>query len=121
MKTSIFSLLLIALPLETLITPEQFAEIMCEDLQLPAAQFSQHIARGIKEQVQDYYLHAGSTVLEDEVSDNESEYASLLESCKSGKALPVVKQERIDEEDTPKEKKRKSAELRMLMKVRKSY
>ncbi|KAI8136906.1 hypothetical protein BJV82DRAFT_526184 [Fennellomyces sp. T-0311] len=46
---------------ETLITPEQFAEIMCEDLQLPTAQFAQQIARGIKDQVQDYYLHSGST------------------------------------------------------------
>ncbi|KAI9494244.1 hypothetical protein BDB00DRAFT_762178 [Zychaea mexicana] len=46
---------------ETLISPEQFAELMCEDLQLPPTTFVPNIAKGIKDQVEDYYLHAGST------------------------------------------------------------
>lgn len=51
--------------LETLITPEQFAEVMCEDLQLPPSTFAPYIARGIKDQIHDYYLHSGSMPKED--------------------------------------------------------
>ncbi|KAI8332305.1 hypothetical protein BC941DRAFT_359363 [Chlamydoabsidia padenii] len=45
---------------EQLVTPEQFAEHMCEDLRLPPAAFIPQIARSIRDQVQDYYLHASS-------------------------------------------------------------
>ncbi|KAI9264917.1 hypothetical protein BDA99DRAFT_462505 [Phascolomyces articulosus] len=102
---------------ETLITPDQFAEIMCEDLQLPTAQFAPLIARGIKDQVEDYYLHAGSTVLEEDGSDNGRDYISLLEDSKVGKELPVVKQESVEVEDASKSKRRRNPELRMLIKL----
>ena len=35
---------------ETLITPEQFAEVLCDDLELPNAQFVQPIASSIRQQ-----------------------------------------------------------------------
>ena len=37
--------------LESLITPEQFAEILCEDLDLPMTQFIPAIAQSIRQQV----------------------------------------------------------------------
>ncbi|KAF8984455.1 SWI/SNF chromatin-remodeling complex subunit [Entomortierella lignicola] len=46
---------------ETLITPEHFAEVLCEDLQFPVQQFAPQVARSIREQIQDYHLPALST------------------------------------------------------------
>ncbi|KAI8379299.1 uncharacterized protein BYT42DRAFT_514522 [Radiomyces spectabilis] len=67
---------------ETLITPEQFAEVMCEDLRLPPAAFVPAISRSIKDQVQDYYLHASSMVTNDE-SEEEKERQQALEELKN--------------------------------------
>ncbi len=36
--------------IETLITPEQFAEVLCDDLELPTSQFVQPIASSIRQQ-----------------------------------------------------------------------
>lgn len=44
--------------IESLITPEQFAEVLCEDMQFPALQFAPQIAKSIREQIQDYHLPA---------------------------------------------------------------
>ncbi|KAF9922357.1 SWI/SNF chromatin-remodeling complex subunit [Linnemannia zychae] len=46
---------------ETLITPEHFAEVLCEDLQFPVTQFAPHVAKSIREQIQDYHLPVIST------------------------------------------------------------
>ncbi|KAG0071711.1 SWI/SNF chromatin-remodeling complex subunit [Podila epicladia] len=43
---------------ESLITPEQFAEVLCEDMQFPALQFAPQIAKSVREQLQDYHLPA---------------------------------------------------------------
>ncbi|KAF9993762.1 SWI/SNF chromatin-remodeling complex subunit [Entomortierella chlamydospora] len=43
---------------ESLITPEHFAEVLCEDLQFPVQQFAPQISRSIREQIQDYHLPA---------------------------------------------------------------
>lgn len=43
---------------ETVITPEAFAAVLCDDLSLPAPLFSTDIANAIREQTEDYYLHA---------------------------------------------------------------
>ncbi|KAI9483620.1 MAG: hypothetical protein EXX96DRAFT_149805 [Benjaminiella poitrasii] len=50
---------------ESLITPEQFAEIMCEDLRIPTHIFSDQIAKAIKEQIDDYNLNASSVIKEE--------------------------------------------------------
>ncbi|KAF9098425.1 SWI/SNF chromatin-remodeling complex subunit [Mortierella sp. GBA35] len=47
---------------ESLITPEHFAEVLCEDMQFPAPQFAPQIAKSIREQIQDYHLPALSTL-----------------------------------------------------------
>ncbi|KAI8343560.1 hypothetical protein BC941DRAFT_96555 [Chlamydoabsidia padenii] len=52
---------------EQLITAEQFAEQMCEDLRLPMALFVPLIAKSICDQVQDYSLHA-SSMMTNEIS-----------------------------------------------------
>ncbi len=36
--------------LETMITPEQFAEVLCDDLELPSSQFVSAIAASIRQQ-----------------------------------------------------------------------
>lgn len=41
-------------PKEQIITPENFAEILCEDLELPLTKFVPAIAKAIREQVQDF-------------------------------------------------------------------
>ncbi|KAF1805998.1 hypothetical protein FB192DRAFT_1270447 [Mucor lusitanicus] len=45
---------------ESSITPEQFADITCEDLRLPPTVFSHLIAASIKEQIQEYFLNASN-------------------------------------------------------------
>ena len=86
--------------IETLITPDQFAEVMCEDLRLPPSTFAPLISRAIQDQLQDYYLHAGST-------DMGGDGADVEEEDKDEK----------DEKDSQVTKKRKNTELRMLMRV----
>ena len=41
-------------PLETLITPEQFAEILCDDLELPSSSFAPAIASSVRQQCEQY-------------------------------------------------------------------
>ncbi|KAI9494604.1 hypothetical protein BDB00DRAFT_761526 [Zychaea mexicana] len=45
---------------ESLITPEQFAVVLCEDLNLPIAMFKPNIVRAISDQIEDYDLHVAS-------------------------------------------------------------
>ncbi|KAJ3300690.1 SWI/SNF chromatin-remodeling complex subunit [Borealophlyctis nickersoniae] len=47
---------------DNLVRPEQFAEVLCEDLQLPPAAFVPAIAKSIREQVDDFYQHAPSAL-----------------------------------------------------------
>ncbi|KAI8919323.1 hypothetical protein DFJ77DRAFT_427877 [Powellomyces hirtus] len=47
---------------ETLVQPVQFAEMMCEDLHLPAAIFIPAIEKAINEQISDFYQHAPSAL-----------------------------------------------------------
>ncbi|KAI8347593.1 hypothetical protein EDC96DRAFT_520952 [Choanephora cucurbitarum] len=49
---------------ESLVSPEQFADVMCDDLKLPANIFSDQIARAIREQIEDYNLNASSLLQE---------------------------------------------------------
>ncbi|KAI9318523.1 hypothetical protein BX666DRAFT_1855571 [Dichotomocladium elegans] len=79
---------------ETLITPEQFAEVMCEDLQLPATTFAPHIARTIHDQLQDYYVYDGTTDMGGDGPENEEE-----------------------ENDGSEDPKRRNTELRMLIRL----
>ncbi|KAI8371226.1 hypothetical protein EDC96DRAFT_501887 [Choanephora cucurbitarum] len=51
---------------ESLISPEQFAEITCDDLRLPVPVFGPLIAASIKEQIQDFDLNMSSMVVQDE-------------------------------------------------------
>jgi hypothetical protein len=46
--------------IETVITPGMFAEMLCDDLDLPPPLFATDIAKAIQEQTEDYYLHAPS-------------------------------------------------------------
>ncbi|KAF9906234.1 SWI/SNF chromatin-remodeling complex subunit [Linnemannia zychae] len=41
---------------ESLVTPEHFAEVLCEDMQFPTLQFAPQIAKSIREQIQDYHI-----------------------------------------------------------------
>ncbi|CAO3651305.1 unnamed protein product [Mucor hiemalis] len=65
---------------ESLITPEQFADIICEDLKLPQNIFSDQITKSIKEQLDDYNLNASSMMKEEqeESSKQKSDTLSTL-------------------------------------------
>lgn len=43
-------LCLVLISSETMITPEQFAEVLCDDLELPTSQFVSAIASSIRQQ-----------------------------------------------------------------------
>ncbi|ORY99902.1 hypothetical protein BCR43DRAFT_126413 [Syncephalastrum racemosum] len=58
---------------EILITPEQFAEVMCEDLRLPTSTFTPLITQAIRQQVEDYYLHASSMVTQNDTCTEQHE------------------------------------------------
>lgn len=107
------NVILILFHAETLITPEQFAEIMCEDLQLPPSTFVPLISRGIHDQLEDYYLNAGSAVMDGDGSDVEKETAEFLAQCKESSNFVV----KVDKEEDLEQRKRKHTELRMLIKV----
>ncbi|KAI7877998.1 SNF5-domain-containing protein [Lichtheimia hyalospora FSU 10163] len=98
---------------ETLITPEQFAEIMCEDLQLPPSTFVPLISRGIRDQLEDYYLNAGSAVMDGDGSDAEKETAEFLAQCNDSSQYVV----KVEKEEDLERRKRKHTELRMLIKL----
>lgn len=65
-------------------TPEQFADIMCEDLKLPANIFLDQIAKSIKEQVDDYNLNASSMMKEEEEESPEQKSDTLQTLSKEG-------------------------------------
>lgn len=46
---------------EKILTPEKFADILCEDLHLPASQFAEAIVTSIREQLEEYHLYAPNT------------------------------------------------------------
>ncbi|KAL1924815.1 uncharacterized protein VTP21DRAFT_4469 [Calcarisporiella thermophila] len=52
---------------EKIITPEHFAELLCEDLELPTHQFVQPIATSIKSQVEEYEAVADMELPEEDV------------------------------------------------------
>lgn len=88
---------------------------MCEDLQLPPSTFVPLISRGIHDQLEDYYLNAGSAVMDGDGSDAEKETAEFMAQCSDEPSNIVVK---VDENEKDLEcKKRKHTELRMLIKV----
>ncbi|KAG0175330.1 SWI/SNF chromatin-remodeling complex subunit [Apophysomyces sp. BC1034] len=78
---------------ETLITPDQFAEVLCEDLRLPSGTFGPHIARAIRDQVHDYYLHNVSTVSSKDNSDDEEERKNIMHTHHTKEESPAVKEE----------------------------
>ena len=41
-------------PLETLISPEVFAEVLCDDLDLPAASFVPAVVQAIRQQIKQF-------------------------------------------------------------------
>ncbi|KAG0208065.1 SWI/SNF chromatin-remodeling complex subunit [Mortierella sp. GBA30] len=71
---------------ESLITPEHFAEVLCEDMQFPAQQFAPHVAKSIREQIQDYHLPALSTAL----SPSDDQDAAALEESRSAQELRIL-------------------------------
>ena len=49
--------------IETMITPEQFAEVLCDDLDLPSSSFSAAIASSIRQQCEQF---SGDMIPDDE-------------------------------------------------------
>ncbi|KAI8644192.1 hypothetical protein BD408DRAFT_413851 [Parasitella parasitica] len=73
---------------ESSITPEQFAEITCQDLRLPTAVFSSLISTNIREQVQQYFLNESSMVSDsqDQVPSRSDSYNEFMQ-CKMLKTV----------------------------------
>ncbi|KAI9317065.1 hypothetical protein BX666DRAFT_2027132 [Dichotomocladium elegans] len=98
---------------ESLITPEMFAQILCEDLQLPVASFGPLITRGIQDQIQDYYLNAGSTTMGGDDSGDEKENVHSTSTEPKDDMIPI----KSETDKAPEHKGRKNTELRMLIKL----
>lgn len=60
-----------------MVSPEQFAEVMCDDLRLPPAAFSDQIAKSIREQIDDYNLNASSMMKDDTEESSEQKLETL--------------------------------------------
>ncbi|GAN03594.1 hypothetical protein MAM1_0043d03049 [Mucor ambiguus] len=69
---------------ESSITPEQFADITCEDLRLPPTVFSSLISESIKEQIQEYFLNASSMINNDQKDQTSHPYDEFMQ-CKKQK------------------------------------
>lgn len=106
------SYLIINVYTEILITPEQFADIMCEDLRLPTSTFNPLITQAIRQQVEDYYLHASSMVTQNDtvIEQNEDTEQMLQVFQKSDGASTPLPQD-IVSSGSPQ------AELRLVIKV----
>lgn len=59
--------------IETVITAGMFAEMLCDDLDLPPSLFATDIAKAIQEQTEDYYLHAPSMMDANEIQPLQQE------------------------------------------------
>jgi hypothetical protein len=121
-----------------LVTPDQFAEVICEDLRLPMSGFLPMIASSIKEQLQDYFLNASSMVATPKNDDQRKrKYDELKQSLSDKENLdipstPTVDQEEQDEKlqseelahvklEDEKKPSTKQLELRTLIKVTRRY
>ena len=60
---------------ETIVTPEQFAELLCDDLDLPSATFVPAIAASIKQQVEQF--------TSDMIPDDEEDRRVIIKVCSS--------------------------------------
>jgi hypothetical protein len=96
---------------ETLITPEHFAEVLCDDLHFPAATFVPTIVKQIREQLQGYISHPLSSVDQFSTSPVHSSLSNPSED-------PDIKEE-IDNENilSNTEESNIHEELRILIKV----
>lgn len=54
-------------------TPERFADILCEDLHLPPAQFVDAIVASIREQLEEYHLYAPNAHMKEPVENKAAE------------------------------------------------
>lgn len=90
-----------------MITPEQFADVMCEDLKLPPNIFMDQISKAIKEQIDDYNLNASSMMKED--SEESPEQKTV--------ALNTLSQDSNDISTTVFNSNSKGIELRTLIKL----
>ncbi|KAL7312781.1 SWI/SNF chromatin-remodeling complex subunit [Mucor circinelloides] len=93
---------------ESLVTPEQFAEVMCEDLRLPITVFSDQIARSIREQIDDYNLNASSMMKDDTEESNEQKLETLD---------LLAHPEQADKEEIEVNHDKQGVELRTLIKL----
>ncbi|KAI8993356.1 hypothetical protein BDB01DRAFT_776042 [Pilobolus umbonatus] len=103
---------------ESTITPEQFAEVTCEDLRLPVSVFVPLIASSIKEQVQDYFLNASSMLIDSQESPEVDTYDEFMKCKKQKIQIEDIKMIKVegDDEYNRIECDRK-AELRTLIKL----
>ncbi|KAI8380723.1 hypothetical protein BD560DRAFT_386933 [Blakeslea trispora] len=91
---------------ESLISPEQFAEITCDDLRLPVPVFGPLIAASIKEQIQDFDLNMSSMVVQED-----SKVDAYQEFIRS-------KKQKTDKEEEEKVvEKKPMTELRTIIKL----
>jgi hypothetical protein len=103
--------------LETTITPEHFAEVLCDDLHFPAATFVPAIVKQIREQLQGYISHPLSS------SDQFSTSPSVPPSLTNPSEEPNVSKEEYDNDGEPNtlnntsEESNTHEELRILIKV----
>lgn len=96
---------------ETLITPEHFAEVLCDDLHFPAATFVPAIVKQIREQLQGYISHPLSSL--DQFSTS-----PVLPSLSNPSEDPDIKEEADNENIlSNSEESNIHEELRILIKV----
>jgi hypothetical protein len=104
--------------IESLITPEQFAEIMCQDLKLPQNIFKDQISKVIKEQIDDYNLNASSIMNKEQVEETleqKSEALNTLERKGQEETEKGIKKEDFTELLNSSDKK--GIELRTIIKL----
>ncbi|CAG8627522.1 803_t:CDS:10, partial [Ambispora gerdemannii] len=111
---------------ETIITPEHFAEVLCDDMHFPSASFVPAIAKQIHEQIQGFYLHPAITasslppLAQNEINSNgsSSSFLKIIDKLKNSNSGENINEMDID---TPEEVVRDQfgddGELRILIKL----
>ncbi|KAI9480667.1 MAG: hypothetical protein EXX96DRAFT_521933 [Benjaminiella poitrasii] len=101
---------------ETSVTPDQFAEITCEDLRLPVSVFAPLIANSIRDQIQDYFLNV-SSMINDDQQENATKRASAYEEFIKCKRQKIEPNDTVKEELTETDNKSNKVELRTVIKL----
>ncbi|CAG8746507.1 424_t:CDS:2, partial [Cetraspora pellucida] len=100
---------------ETFITPEHFAEVLCDDLHFPTSQFAPIIVKQIRDQLQGYIIHPLSSPEPSQPSLTAEVFSALKNSTEDTKEIKDENESNYLNSNT--DESNSTEELRILIKA----